>query len=393
MRSRSILLLMLILSISAPGRAKDEPPVEKKQNLPPTDLKPYEEFARKIEEAVQKNRPKELAATMRADVLLARTLRDVPLHKDFHKPMELGIAQGIASLAKSVCDVVAKDGFYKLLRVRVVDGEVRALYRMIDDGAINYHDFVLTVDEARAIYVADILIAGAGESYSQMQGRMVRLSWTDIQKDDTKENVERWKQTGLRLEEIRKFMAADKTREALQSWAQLPDSVRSQKFAYVLKVRIASRLPEGDEKIYLDSIDEFRKYFPTDPAIDLLSFDAFFLRKKYAESFAAIDRLDARMGGDPYLDVIRAGLHLEMGDTDKAVMSFHKAIAAETDMVQPWLGLLQLSLKMKNYSDTLAILKKMEKDFKIEFMELDKIEMYAEFVKAPEYKEWLARKK
>lgn len=392
MRTRSTLLLCLLMSACALTHAQDKPPADKKA-LTPAELKPYEEFARKLEEAVQKNRPKEFAASMRADVLLARTVRAMPIHKDFYKPMEQGLGEGIAALSKSVCDVVAKDGFYKLLRVRVIDGEVRALCRLIDDGAINYHDFVLASDDKQAIYVADLLIAGAGESYSQMQGRIVRLGWTAIQKDDTKENVERWKQTGIRLEEIRKFMAMDKTREALQSWAQLPDSMRSQKFAYILKIRIASRLPEGDEKIYLDSIDEFRKYFPTDPAIDLLSFDAFFLRKKYVEAFAAIDRLDTRVGGDPYLDVIRAGLHLEMGEGDKVVPLFHKAIAAEPDMVQPWLGLLQLSLRMKNYSDTLAILKKMEKDFKIEFTDLDKIEMYAEFVKAPEYQEWLKRKK
>ena len=53
------------------------------------------------------------------------------------------------------------------------------------------------------------------------------------------------------------------------------------------------------------------------------------------------------------------------------------------------MNLLGVSLIQKNHDDTLAMLKEIDQKFQLKLNDLTKVREYAEFVKSPQYKQWL----
>ncbi|MEJ7639603.1 MAG: hypothetical protein WKF75_16915, partial [Singulisphaera sp.] len=154
----------------------------------------------------------------------------------------------------------------------------------------------------------------------------------------------------------------------------------------LLRLQAAPNL--GDEE-YTAVIEDFRKYHPDDPCLDILSIDTSILKKDYAKALASIDRLDKAVGGDPYLDSLRANVYLDGQKPDAARQAARRALEREPTLIDAYWSLVAISLKEREFAETLELLNAIGEKFDIVFEDLGTMPEYAEFVETPQYQQWL----
>jgi hypothetical protein len=60
--------------------------------------------------------------------------------------------------------------------------------------------------------------------------------------------------------------------------------------------------------------------------------DGYYLKQRYGEAIAAIDRLDRDLNGDPYLDLLRANAYRLKGDESNAERYAQRAVEREPEL-------------------------------------------------------------
>ena len=172
--------------------------------------------------------------------------------------------------------------------------------------------------------------------------------------------------------------------EAMKIFDALPVKVRRIKSVLIVRLEAATEL--GDEA-WLKAIDEYRAAFPDDAGSDLVAFDMHLLKKQDQLALACLDRIDVKVGGDPYLDVLRSALMVNAGDTPVSRAMADRAVKRNPDEVEAYWSRISLCLRGKRFPETLADLMRIERKFGIG--DFTAMEDYAEFLKSPSYREWI----
>ena len=190
--------------------------------------------------------------------------------------------------------------------------------------------------------------------------------------------------------EMQNDIKAGQYQAALDTYAGLPERLQKDKVALVKRIEAAKHL-KG--KPYDDAIRAYRKEFPNEPNLDLIMIDGYLEHKMYDRALACIDRLDQTIGGDPYLDVLRAGVNRLKGDAAAAKKSANAAIAAEPDLQAAYICLLSISLKEKEFADTSRLLTTMQHKFPGRMSTVTSDPAFADYMKSPQYQAWLKTQK
>jgi hypothetical protein len=273
-----------------------------------------------------------------------------------------------------VVEALERGGDYRLLRTFIADGERRVVYRLLTaDGGLNYHEMVLERRGlAGPVRVADVYVYLTGERLSESYRRS--FLGKDVGDD-----------VASRVAEINGLIHNERFREAYARFAELPDSLQNDKTMLIKRLMITQDL---DDELYVDAIESFRRLYPDEPALDLISLDGFVLRKQYRSALEVLDRLDARVGGDPYLDVQRAGLFLLQDDYDEAVRYAQSAVAADPFLQPGYWTLASIALETKDWDLLVRALDGLEDNFAVELRDLEEVPEYLEFLDSPEYEDW-----
>jgi hypothetical protein len=295
------------------------------------------------------------------------------------------------NLVPAVIEAVGKGGSYVLLRVHEKDGTKRALFRMLHENGVNYHDCILARAEDGAVRVSDIHIFLSGETASATMRRIFLAAAAEASKGFLEKLLGSESELVKHLPHIQRMAARNREgrpAEALRIYRSLPAAVQREKFVLLLRFQAAQGLSDEEQ---LAAAADMRKHCPGDPCLDLLSLDAVLLRRQYDEALACVDRLDAAVGGDPYSDLLRGNIHYMKGDRAAAKSHAAKAIAAEPTLAPAHWTLVQVALDERDHAETVRLLLRIEQVLKLEFGDLTAVPEYAEFVKSPEYREWLGR--
>lgn len=295
-----------------------------------------------------------------------------------------GISQQIVS------QVQAGDG-YRLLRVDETHGQKRALFRLLgEDSGVNYHDYILVRQNDGKVRAADVFIFLSGESLSQtvrttyvnavVKSTSLRAKLTPGENDYIKH--------AAKIAEMSAHLREGRFQQVLEGYQQLPDSLKKDKSLLLMRLSAASEL---DEKAYEQAIDAFQKAYPHDAALQLVSIEREFTRKRYAEARAAIDRLD-KLVNDPYLNVLRASTYVEEQNYERALECARKAAEQEKDLAAAYWSQVTISLKKKDFVETTRLLTFIEQELHIPIVDLTALPEYAEYVKSPQYAAFAKRK-
>jgi uncharacterized protein HemY len=192
-----------------------------------------------------------------------------------------------------------------------------------------------------------------------------------------------------KLTDMGQAVRAGRSREVLDIFAQLPESLRKEKSILIMRLMAARQIGENET---LEAIEAIRAEYPNDPCLDLIMIEDCAMRKQYGKALAAIDNLDRAVGGDPYLDVRRGAMYMDEKKSAEAKKHYQKAIDAEPTLKLPYWSLVSLSLKEKDFAETCRLLDLVHDKLGVETRGVDQGPHYAEFVKSPEYREWIAKR-
>jgi hypothetical protein len=288
-------------------------------------------------------------------------------------------------LSAQLKKLVDEGGTYVLLRHRKVDGKQRPLFRFVSANGLNYHEFLPAEGGGRYV---DFHVAISGEWMSETMRRFYLAAVAAA--SGKLEGREADLMTSMpRIQEMHAAAREERHEEVLKIWAGLPRSVQEEKFLLILRAQSASKV---SEKEHLAALDAFEKVHPKDPAVALHRIDALFLRKKHDDLLKTIDGLDAALGGDPYLEILRGNAHWEADRRDKAKAAADRAIKAEPTLKDAYWTRITYALGDREHKVVAELLTALEKKLGEEIADLTEVESYAEFVKSPEYAEWMKKR-
>jgi tetratricopeptide (TPR) repeat protein len=347
----------------------------------------FAEFAKSLETAFQQRDPSAFNRAWDVEATVAKALTGLTLSEKARAGFLMGTKR--SSLGQQICQGLGNDGTYKLMGIRQLKGRPHALFRLVSDDGLNYHEMELARDGTGPVRITDIYIYALGERISDTFRRAALALAAEENKNIVERLAGREGDYIKNLPKIKVFqdhVRNGRHKEALAAWAQLPASVQTDKTLLVLRAAAAQHIGDAEHQEALTALE---KNHPQDPCLSLMMIDAYLLRKQYDKLLASIDRLDARVGGDPYLNVLRAAAFLPRNDYAKARELAQKAIEQEPTLASPYWTLVTISLAAKEYAETARVLSLIETKLGIRLADLTKIPEYAGFVKSPEYAGWL----
>ena len=308
-------------------------------------------FAQEIEQSIEKREASYMNDVIDRDEVVKRAgLKTGKKEKDFGA----GVKQS-ANMGNKIIDALSKTGTYELVKVYEKEDKQHIIFRMYVDGGINYHDMELK-RKKEDIKIADIYIYTTGETlsatikgiYQQFEGLI----------DDSKPGDD-WISS---LPKIRQNINAEKYQEAYDIFMKIPETGRMSKAFRIVKVEICSGL---SDELHQQSIDELTAAFPNEPNMQLILFDAYFLRKEYDKLMGAINAVDKMIDKDPFLDYYRYLCYNIMENPEKAKEHLLKVAKNYPRFPDAQLELAATYLEESNYDSARLVVKeyRMRKSF------------------------------
>ncbi len=353
---------------------------------------------KEVEWSVNRKQKSRLAALMNLNALADRATRGDHIAARDEYNFRRGVRNGV-DLAGGVLASLEGGGSYKLLSVGAPEAgvtdsssseELTAVFRLATPQGVNYHRYLLRVtDQGTRVEAVDVYIDVSGYWVSET----LRQSYLTLM-------VQHARQTGTELAEadqlyydhlpdlgrIERMLQAGLARKALAKFQELPELVGQSRKAQFLHATAAAAA--GDLATYQRADGRLRQLFPNRPGAELAAFEGLLAHKHFEEALLAIERIDRRVGGDPYLDVLRARVHLAANDPQAARTAAEAARQAEPLLSLPYLTLLELSLQEDNHQQTRLLLQSLQEKTEISFSNITENPRFATFAASAEYQKW-----
>lgn len=304
-----------------------------------------------------------------------------------------------SDLARQIAELVAKGGSYRLLRIGQQGPDRRALFRLtMGETGFNYHDLVLGRTALGEVRAADVYVYTTGELMSQTLRRAFLPLAVHASRgllDRLSGNESEYIRSLPQLKQMTESLARGDAHSALTSYRSLPATLRQDKSVLMLRFRAAQAA--GNDAEYLAALEDFRTHHPGDPATDVISIDYFLLREHFAEALGCVDRLDATVGGDPFLGVMRAHVYLLQKKPDLARETALKVIEVDPSLREPYRFLITASMIFRDHDETIRLLQQWEAQFQTRIDDLTQVgnfstlPQYPQFLQSSQYRNWKSR--
>lgn len=288
---------------------------------------------------------------------------------------------------------VAKDGQLTFLHVRTKGTEQRALFRIQSAEGVNYCEALCVRVGGQKPKIVDMYIYMSGEYFSDT----IRVMYQAAMKKENPTVYQRLFGGGTnmidalpKMDQMRQQMQTQNYKAALETFNTIPKEHQTWKPALILRIRVARNV---SEQHWLDAIQEYERAYPTDAALNFIKIDAFLIQKKYDEALKNVDALDVSVGGDPYLNVLRANMYSKAGRHDKALELARKSIAEMPDAGESNGCYIDCLVAAKDYPGAVKALDGFTAKFGWDDASLLNDPQYQPFFASREYKEWKAKRK
>lgn len=290
---------------------KEEEPLTKEE---------VHDFAKKIEISIDKREPGMLNEAVDEKILSKKIGIGSGINS---KSMQAGLKKGMA-IGNKIVESISSKGTYSLIKEYEKDKVHHIIFRLYDNGMLNYHDFELARSKGQP-KIADVYIYMTGEDLSETLKNLFAQF-----KDNAEDS---W---FSRLPNIRTLLNKGKHQEALAIYNNIPEEAKKARVFQITHIDICSGL--SDEQ-YEKAIAEYETLYPNEPNMQLLMIDGYILRKDYAKALHAVNELDKMIDKDPLLDFYRAVCYKLMGDYAKKTECLERLVKNIPDMEE---GILEL---------------------------------------------------
>ncbi len=355
------------------------------------------ELARKIEERVSQGDDGYLRRIVDWSLLFDRAMTGIELSEPSRSQLQqvfLAKSRIAENFAGELVKSTAMGGSYRFLRVHQKNGRMRILFRAdFGDSGLNYHDMLVVKDKAGKPRIGDIYVFLSAEDMSTTLRRAlipVAAQQNRSLLDKLRGVESEYMAHASEMHAMAMNIRAGNSREAMKIHDSLPASLQKQKSVMIMRYRAASDIGVAEVQ---EAAQDFRKCHPDDPCLDMLSIDLYATSGKTDQAIECIDRIDEAVGGDPRLNVVRAGCYRVTKRYDEAKKAAEKAVEADpADDAGHW-ELVTIALESQDFAEVNRLLTLIETQFDIKFGDLTQQPIYAEYVKSPEYQEWLSSRK
>lgn len=253
----------------------------------------------------------------------------------FSKEMKLGT---------KLVNSMSRKGTYRLVKQYEKDKKQRLLFRLYDDGSLNYHDIELT-KKGKEVKIADMFIYTSGELFSETIGNIYRQMKNMAGKKMLDPDGE-WIQ---QVADMRRKMNSGEYDEALEIYRELPEKMKKMKIVQMIHILITSNL--GDDAAYESALDEYMQLYPNEPNMHLLLIDNYILKKEYEKAMHSVNEMDKMIDKDPFLDYYRYLLYNLMGDDDNARVNIQQLVKNIPDFEDGLLEMIAVSIEDDNKTE------------------------------------------
>lgn len=251
-----------------------------------------------------------------------------------------GVEQSM-KIGSAIVKSISKKGTYQLVKQYEKSNKHYVLFRLYDDGSLNYHDIELT-RTGGSIKIADIFVYTSGEYLSEtIKGIYVQMK--DLVDKKTTTLEDQWIK---KLPEMRKLMNEGKYTEASEIYKNLPAQVQKMRAVQIIHVLVSSGLDDEDE--YAAAIEEYEKLYPDEANMHLLLLDGFIIKKEYDKALNGINEMDKMINKDPFLDYYRYLIYNLKEDDANAKISLERLMKNMPDFEDGMLELIATYIEEKN---------------------------------------------
>ena len=306
-----------------------------------------QQVADKIEGSVAAGRPDFINDFIDQKIFIKKISKVL---KEDKPSLNEGISEGLqrTKLGDQIVAAVNNKGNYRLVKIFEKDGRQQLLFRMYADHRLNYHDFEL-VKTGKDVKAADIYIYLSGDWLSNtMAGTIGMLKEGDLSSANA-----------VSVQDVRSKMSAGNYTEAKRVFDALPIVIKNSKAFQMMNILICSNLEDDD---YSKAMDGYKSLYPNEPNMNLMMIDYYILRKDYPRAMESVNKMDAYIDRDPFLDYYRALIYLLMEDRPKAVEKLEKLLTAMPGFTEGTQVLLINYLHEKDYDKAVAVAKRYKAD-------------------------------
>jgi hypothetical protein len=180
------------------------------------------------------------------------------------------------------------------------------------------------------------------------------------------------------------------TQRAVELYSQSPRDDRERRLFMLLLIPATK---DRDEASFQFVIEECDKRFTDDVQINTSLTGAFRDRTRWNDAIASLRKVQAIVGGDPYLGAWAADIFLASGQTDRAKNQITTILSKAPGDWDSDVWLLKNCLKRQDYAQAVDVLRTMENEFEPGTLDRFDFASYPAFLTSIEYKEWAAHRK
>ncbi|HEV7782136.1 MAG TPA: hypothetical protein VGO58_12770 [Chitinophagaceae bacterium] len=326
---RSLAFSLLLGSVLISCKEQEQKPVT------PDEAK---EFAKKLESSIEKRNPDFMNEAMDKKTFMKKA--GLGSGKDA-RAFGSGIDEGM-KMGTTITRSISKKATYQLVKHYEKDNVQHVLFRMYDDGSLNYHDIELT-RAGKDIKIADIFVYTTGEFLSETIRGLYNQVKTAMDKNSIKNSQDEW---STKLPQMRALMTAGKYQEALDVYEDLPADIKRMRAVQIVHVLISSGL--NDFTKYSAAIEEYKKLYPNEPNMHLLLLDGYIINKEYDKALDGVNQIDKMIDKDPFLDYYRYLVYNLKEKGDSAKISLERLMKNIPDFEDGMLEIIALYIEEDN---------------------------------------------
>lgn len=346
-------------------------------------------FVRSIEIGINAGNGDAIDSQMLLDTLLNRSLRSMRPKNSEERITLNSMRNGMRSkfrlggeIAGALQGQLPWNGAYYPIRTYETGGVPHAVFGLFSvEGGINYHDFEL-VRLPEGYRILDCYVYATGELMSEtLRGVLQQIAPAGMSSIDDPD-----KGAALNIAQMRSLTQAGDYEGALARFDALPPDWKRNKAIRILAMKSAIEL---SDTLYLRHMQEYEQMFPGDPSLPLIQIDQLLYMEQYAQVNASIDTLDARLGGDPALDMMRGFISIIEGDRERSYGYFRRLQQVRPDFLPVYPMLLnqcELDLDVQTAVSLLTQLNQ-RPDMGRDALE-DLMASFPVLAETPEYEAW-----
>lgn len=385
-------------SPSEPPTAEAPPPIEE---IPIEDSRMTEpqirRFAESLEEAIARRNLRAFDEAVDYEAMLARVGEKLDANEEFpisqmRKDTFLETyrrERREEPFSRILGEHLGRAGIFEFLRLQKNGEHPAVLFRLASpSGKICYHLYTLSRFTDGKIHIVDILSYDRGEPMTEM---LYQKAVNDYRQDPeleelSSEIVWRMAEVDAQLRKYFELAAEEKWSELLAFYPDLPEAIKRQR--PVQLVRMKATYLEEPEKVE-QVAEEIEKRFPDRPGMDLMALEYYWPRGEFDKARATLDRIDDRVGGDPWLHFLRGSTYLEEKNYREAEAAFGRFVDAFPESILANRSLLLVLIEQKDFERACELLTEMDR-------RLDKVIVnnillettFEELVESKEFEAW-----